>query len=129
MHNYLKIGFEKLNQGGLKMVFAGFGQSYVLILALIFGLLNISLVVWFLQTYWKVYQKIETRFTLGLMVYFTYILILNIFLILILGFVLTHVPVPELQTTVQNLTIPNIIFVVNLIQLLALIVLFIIIRE
>ncbi len=111
------------------MVFEGFQQSYVLILALIFGLLNISLVLWFLQTYGKVYQKIQTRFTLGLIIYFTYILILNLFLILILGFALTHVPISEFQTTVQNLTIPNILFVVNLIQLLALIILFIIMRE
>ena len=111
------------------MVFDGSQQSYVLILALIFGLLNISLVLWFLHTYGKTYKKIQARFTLGLIIYFTYTLILNIFLIFILGFALTHVPISELQTTVQNLTLPNIIFVVNLIQLLALIILFITIRE
>lgn len=112
------------------MIFMGSEQSYVLILALIFGLLNIALVSWFLQSYGKIYKKIKSRFTLGLIAYFTYILILNIFLIFILFFILTrHVTISEFPTTVQNLTIPNIIFVINLIQLLALIILFVIIRE
>jgi hypothetical protein len=111
------------------MVFTGLEQTYMILnyLALIFGVINVSLLLGLLYSYWKTYKEVKSGFTIGLLYFTSLILLQNIFIILFLG----------LQIILPTQVVPNSefheprlpLFLINLIQLIALSILFKITRE
>ncbi len=110
------------------MVFIGLGQLYTILgyLALIFGIVNVSLLLGLLYSYWKTYKAVKSGFTIGLLYFASLILLQNIFIILFLAVQLILPPI----TTGSEFHEPRVpLFLINLIQLIALSILFKITRE
>jgi hypothetical protein len=112
-----------------KMIVIGLDKAYIIInyLALIFGVINVALILSLLYSYWRTYKKVKSGFTVGLLYFTSLILIQNILIIVFLGvqliLPLPMVPSHEFHEPVLPL------FLINLIQLIALIVLFRITRK
>ena len=70
-----------------KMVVIGLNKTFIIInyLALIFGVINVSLILSLLYSYWKTYSEVKSGFTVGLLYFTSLILIQNIFIIIFLG--------------------------------------------
>jgi hypothetical protein len=116
----------------------GLGQIYAIsYLALIFGLINVSLLLGLLYSYWKTYKEVKSGFTIGLLYFTSLILLQNIFIIIFLGIYLILLPmIPTLEFHEPGVTLsfifrePSVpLFFINLIQLIALSILFKITRE
>lgn len=113
------------------MPLADFGQINIvtLYLALIFGIINVCLMLGLIYSYWKTYKQVRSGFTIGLLYFASLILLQNIFITLFLAVQLILPPLPP-GTTVSEFHEPHIpLFFVNLIQLIALSILFRITRE
>ncbi len=107
----------------------GLGQIYAIsYLALILGLLNVSLLLGLIYSYWKTYKEVKSGFTIGLLYFTSLILFQNIFIIIFLVIYLILLPaVPTLEFTAPGVTVSFIfrepivpLFFINLIQLIAL---------
>lgn len=113
------------------MAIFGLGQINLVIiyLALSIGIINICLMMGLLNSYWKTYKQIKSGFTIGLLYFASLILIQNVFTTLFLAvqLILPSLPPgisgPDFHEPIKPL------FFVNLIQLIALSILFKITRE
>ena len=113
------------------MAIVDFGLINVIILylALVFGVINVCLLAELLYSYWKTYKEVKSGFTIGLLYFASLILIQNIFITLFLGVQLILPPIPSgiPGSEFHEPRIP--LFFVNLIQLVALSILFKITRD
>lgn len=113
------------------MAIGGFGPGALIItyLALIFGIINVILMLGLLYSYWKTYREVRSGFTIGLLYFASLILIQNIFttLFLVVQLILPPLPPgvygPDVHEPIKPL------FLINLIQLIALTILFRITRK
>lgn len=101
-------------------------SSVATYVALSIGIVNVSLLGGLIYAYWKTYKEVKSEFTVGLIFFASFLLIQNIasalFLALQLIFPYTA-PLPELY----RFRIP--LLIINLVQLIALLILFKITRK
>lgn len=113
------------------MAIGGFGPGGLIItyLALSFGIINVCLMLGLLYAYWKTYKEVRSGFTIGLLYFASLILIQNIFTTLFLALQLILPPLPPgvYGTDFHEPIKP--LFFINLIQLIALSILFKITRN
>jgi len=103
---------------------------YLTYLALIFGVINVCLLLGLLYSYWKTYKQIKSGFTIGLLYFTSLILIQNVVITLFLGLQVILPPSPPPEILVSEFHEPvKPLFFVNLIQLIALSILFKITRK
>jgi hypothetical protein len=101
------------------------GQNIVYV-ALVVGVANIGLLLGLLHSYWKTYKEVKSGFTIGLL-YFTSVLILqNIVSTIFLVFTLI-MPIEFHGPEIGGPTLP--LLLINIVQLIALTILFKITRE
>jgi hypothetical protein len=91
-------------------------------LSLAAGIANVCLLLLLLKTYWKTYKEIKSHFTIGLMYFGSFLLIQNIFVTLGLMVHLLVDVVPN--SLVSNLGPPTMLSIINIIQLIALSILY-----
>lgn len=91
------------------------------------GVINVCLMMGLLNSYLKTYKEIKSGFTVGLLYFTSLILIQNIFTTLYLAIQLI-LPPPELMLSELHEPIKPLLFI-NLIQLVALIILYRITRN
>ncbi len=110
------------------MAFIELGQLYMILgyLALILGAINVCLLLGLLYSYWKTYKEVKSGFTIGLLYFTSLILLQNIFIILFLSVQLILPPI-NTGSEFHDPRIP--LFLINVIQLIALYILFKITRE
>jgi hypothetical protein len=90
-------------------------------LSLGIGILNISLLVALLYSYWKTYQEVKSDFTVGLIIFASFLLLQNLISTFFLIFQFNMPPgppIPELNQPRMPLSF------INLVQLVALLILF-----
>lgn len=113
------------------MVLADIALINIIILyfSLLFGVLNVTLLTGLLYSYWKTYNEVKSGFTIGLLYFTSLILIQNIFITIFLV-VQLFLPTITPGNIVSEFHEPHIpLFFVNLIQLVALSILFKITRK
>jgi hypothetical protein len=106
-----------LNRSGrnLKRNEKGFGEDKMLrYIGMVVALANISIIVILLTIYWKNYRKWKSEYTLGLLIFGTFLLIQNI---LSMGF-LAPPPPPDPSGLGHGNDYP--LFMINISQLIAL---------
>jgi type III secretory pathway component EscR len=96
-------------------------------IAMSIGVINVCLMMGLLNSYLKTYKEIKSGFTIGLIYFTSLILIQNIFTTLYLA-IQVIVPAPELLISEIHEPIKPLLFI-NMIQLVALIVLYRITRK
>ena len=97
-------------------------------LAFAMGLANVLLLLGLLNSYWKTYKEIKSQFTIGLMYFASFLLVQNILVTLasVIPLIIHVVPFKISNTEFG----PQIVFIlVNMIQLVALSILYKITRE
>jgi hypothetical protein len=110
------------------MVVVDFGQILINYLALSIGIINVCLMMGLLYSYGQTYREIKSGFTIGLIYFTTLILIQNVFITLFLAVQLIFPP--TFVTSISEVHEPiKPLFFINLIQLIALIILFRITRK
>lgn len=99
---------------------------FLLVSAIIIGIANVCLLILLLRSYWKTYQEIKSGFTIGLIYFSTFLLLQNI---LTTVFIAVHLIIPEdiVISEVHGARLP--LFLINLVQLVALSILFKITRD
>ena len=98
----------------------------LIIVAVAIGIANIILLMFLLKTYWKTYKQIKSGFTIGL-VYFASVLLLQNIVSTIFIALLLVIP---LDVNISELHGPRLpLFLINLVQLVALSILVKITRE
>ena len=111
------------------MITGEIGLSLIIV-AVAIGIANIILLMFLLKTYWKTYKQIKSGFTIGLLYFTSLILIQNVFITLFLGLQVILPPSPPPEILVSEFHEPvKPLFFVNLIQLIALSILFKITRK
>lgn len=112
-------------------MFSDFGPATVFLLysSVAIGTANIILLIGLLYAYWKTYKEIKSKFTIGLLYFGSFLLLQNIAITLAsaLPLLLPHIPydVPS-----YDLDRPHIgLLFVNLVQLIALSILYKITKE
>lgn len=90
-------------------------------LSLAAGVANICLLVLLLKTYWKTYKEIKSHFTIGLLYFASVMLIQNIFVTIGL---MVHLMVDVAPSLASNLGPPTMLSIINIIQLVALSILY-----
>ena len=103
------------------------GQIMVMVyVALAVGIANIGLLFGLLHSYWKTYKEVKSGFTIGLL-YFTSVLILqNVVSTIFLAFTLI-IPIEFHGPEIGGPRLP--LFLINIVQLIALTILFKITRK
>jgi hypothetical protein len=89
----------------------------LIIVAVAFGIANIILLMFLLKTYWKTYKQIKSGFTIGLL-YFSSVLILQNAVSTIFIALLLVIPVDANISELHGPRLP--LFLINLVQLVAL---------
>lgn len=105
-----------------------YGQMLITYLALSIGIINVCLMMGLIYFYGKTYREIKSGFTIGLLYFASLILIQNVFTTLYLAIQLIFLPqyvssIAEVHEPIKPL------FFINLIQLIALLILFRITRK
>ena len=105
-----------------------FGQILITYIALSVGIINVCLMMGLIYYYGRTYQEVKSSFTIGLIYFASLILIQNVFTTLYLAIQLIFPPafissISEVHEPIKPL------FFINLIQLIALIILFRITRN
>jgi hypothetical protein len=90
-------------------------------LSLAAGIANVCLLLLLLKSYWKTYKEIKSHFTIGLLYFASVMLIQNIFVTLGLTVNLMVEVSPSLAS---NLGPPTMLSIINIIQLVALTILY-----
>jgi len=115
---------------GKKMVVEEIGPTVMILIYIAFaiGLANVCLLLGLLNSYWKTYKEIKSQFTIGLLYFGSFLLVQNILVTLALVVPLViHVVPFKISNTEFG---PQIVFIlVNMIQLVALSILYKITRE
>ena len=97
-------------------------------IAFVMGLANVCLLLGLLNSYWKTYKEIKSQFTIGLLYFGSFLLVQNILVTLALVVpLIIHVVPFKISNTEFG---PQIVFIlVNMIQLIALSILYKITKE
>jgi hypothetical protein len=98
----------------------------LIIVAVAIGIANIILLMFLLKTYWKTYKQIKSGFTIGLVYFSSFLLLQNIVSTIFIALLL----VIPLDVNISELHGPRLpLFLINLVQLVALSILVKITRE
>ena len=112
------------------MVVEEIGPTIMILIYIAFaiGLANVCLLLGLLNSYWKTYKEIKSQFTIGLLYFASFLLVQNI-LVTVASVIplIIHVVPFKISNTEFG---PQIVFIlVNMIQLIALSILYKITRE
>ena len=112
------------------MVVEEIGPTIMILIYIAFaiGLANVCLLLGLLNSYWKTYKDIKSQFTIGLLYFASFLLVQNILVTLasVIPLIIHVVPFKISNTEFG----PQIVFIlVNMIQLIALSILYKITRE
>jgi hypothetical protein len=111
------------------MVIEEFGPILILILGplgIVIGIANVGLLSGLLHAYWKTYKQVKSEFTIGLLYFASFLLIQNVVSTLFLALLLV-MPLEFHGSEIHGPRLP--LFLVNIVQLIALIILFRITRK
>jgi hypothetical protein len=110
------------------MALAEYGQFGVLIIfvAVAIGIVNICLLLGLLYSYWGTYREVKSKFTIGLLYFTSFLLFQNIVSTIFLALPL-FVPLEYHGPEVGGPRLP--LFLINIVQLIALSILLKITRE
>ena len=112
------------------MVVEEIGPTIMILIYIAFaiGLANVCLLLGLLNSYWKTYKEIKSQFTIGLLYFASFLLVQNILVTLASVIpLLIHVVPFKISNTEFG---PQIVFIlVNMIQLIALSILYKITRD
>lgn len=101
----------------------------LLLIAVTIGIANIFLLLLLIRAYWKTYKQVKSGFTIGLLYFSTFLLLQNLVTTFFLALPL-FVPVSVVGVNVPELHGPRLpLFLINVVQLVALSTLFKITRE
>ena len=107
------------------MITGEIGLSLIIV-AVAIGIANIILLMFLLKTYWKTYKQIKSGFTIGLVYFSSFLLLQNIVSTIFIALLL----VIPLDANISELHGPRLpLFLINLVQLVALSILVKITRE
>jgi len=107
------------------MITGEIGLSLIIV-AVAIGIANIILLMFLLKTYWKTYKQIKSGFTIGLVYFSSFLLLQNIVSTIFIALLL----VIPLDVNISELHGPRLpLFLINLVQLVALSILVKITRE
>lgn len=98
----------------------------LIIVAVAFGIANIILLMFLLKTYWKTYKQIKSGFTIGLLYFSSFLILQNIVSTIFIALLLV-IPVDASISELHGPRLP--LFLINLVQLVALSILVKITRE
>jgi hypothetical protein len=102
---------------------------FLLLIAVTIGIANIFLLVLLIRAYWKTYKQIKSGFTIGLLYFSTFLLLQNLVTTLFLSLPLL-IPGSVIDVNVSELHGPRLpLSLINVVQLVALSILFKITRE
>jgi hypothetical protein len=113
------------------MVMENLGPNLVIIIiiAVAMGIANVCLLIGLLRAYWGTYKEIKSQFTIGLLYFASLILIQNILVTISIGIPLLITVLP-FQVPDSDFVRPHFaLFFINLIQLVALVILYRITKE
>ena len=101
----------------------------LIIIAVAVGIANVCLLLFLIKTYWKTYKEVKSGFTIGLLYFSTFLLLQNLVTTLFLALPF-FVPASVFEANVSELHGPRLpLFLINVVQLVALSILFKITRE
>jgi hypothetical protein len=107
------------------MITGEIGLSLIIV-AVAIGIANIILLMFLLKTYWKTYKQIKSGFTIGLVYFSSFLLLQNIVSTMFIALLL----VIPMDANISELHGPRLpLFLINLVQLVALSILVKITRE
>lgn len=109
----------------IQMITGEIGLSLIIV-AVAMGIANIILLMFLLKTYWKTYKQIKSGFTIGLVYFSSFLLLQNIVSTIFLALLLV-IPVDANISELHGPRLP--LFLINLVQLVALSILVKITRE
>lgn len=106
------------------MAIVDFGSTVTILVyfSLVAGLVNIYLLIFLLRTYWKTYKEIKSHFTIGLLYFTSVMLIQNI--LVTFGLILNIFNGVVPHSLITNLGPPTMLGIINIIQLVALSILY-----
>jgi flagellar biosynthesis protein FliP len=108
-----------------KMLTGDIGLLLMVVAALV-GITNIILLLFLIQAYWKTYQQVKSGFTIGLLYFSSFLLLQNIVSTIFIAMPLV-IPLEVVISEWHGPRLP--LFLINLVQLVALFILFKITRE
>lgn len=107
------------------MIMGEIGLALIMV-AVAIGIANIILLMFLLKTYWKTYKQIKSGFTIGLLYFSSFLILQNIVSTIFIALLL----VIPLDVNISELHGPRLpLFLINLVQLVALSILVKITRE
>jgi len=107
------------------MIMGEIGLSLIIV-AVAMGIANIVLLMFLIKTYWKTYKQIKSEFTIGLLYFSSFLLLQNIVSTIFIALLLV-IPIDVKISELHGTRLP--LFLVNLVQLVALSILVKITRE
>lgn len=107
------------------MITGEIGLSLIIV-AVAIGIANIILLMFLIKTYWKTYKQIKSGFTIGLLYFSSFLLLQNIVSTIFIALILV-IPVDVNISELHGPRLP--LFLINLVQLIALSILVKITRE
>ena len=107
------------------MIMGEIGLSLIIV-AVAIGIANIILLMFLLKTYWKTYKQIKSGFTIGLLYFSSFLILQNIVSTIFIALLLV-IPVDANISELHGPRLP--LFLINLVQLVALSILVKITRE
>ncbi len=107
------------------MITGEIGLSLIIV-AVAMGIANIVLLMFLIKTYWKTYKQIKSGFTIGLLYFSSFLLLQNIVSTIFIALLLV-IPIDVNISELHGTRLP--LFLVNLVQLVALSILVKITRE
>ncbi len=107
------------------MIMGELGLSLIIV-AVAIGIANIILLIFLLKTYWKTYKQIKSGFSIGLLYFSSFLLLQNILSTIFIALLL----IIPMDVNISELHGPRLpLFLINLVQLVALSILVKITRE
>ncbi|BDZ67036.1 hypothetical protein [Methanobacterium ferruginis] len=110
------------------MVLAEYGPfgDVVIFVAVAIGIANVCLLLGLLYSYWETYRQVKSKFTIGLLYFSTFLLFQNIVATIFLALPL-FIPIEFHGSEISGPRLP--LFLINIVQLIALSILLKITRE
>jgi hypothetical protein len=107
------------------MVIVEIGSIFMILyyLSLAAGLANVCLLFGLLNSYWKTYKEIKSQFTIGLLYFASFLLVQNILVTIVLMIPLIIKVIPFTMPN-SNLGPTILLSIINVIQLIALSILY-----
>jgi type III secretory pathway component EscR len=107
------------------MIMGEIGLSLIVV-AVAMGIANIVLLMFLIKTYWKTYKQVKSGFTIGLLYFSSFLLLQNIVSTIFIALLLV-IPLDVKISEFHGTRLP--LFLINLVQLVALSILVKITRE